>query len=395
MFACATILLAIVMALPTVSLAQTRDFEVRVTPFNQIFPALDLSQGLRPRAALRADGGASVIGEGSGLVAVRLVAAHDNEDVQLDIDATPWLAAPTRFTATLARAGHSYELRPAFAWNARELATQSRREHIALDVRVQRDGHAAAVRRVAVDLRPLNEALYYVRDGRDSVDLAWIFAAFVNERDRVVDAVLDAAQESGIVEKFNGYAGDNADLVLRQAWAIWHALDQRGIRYSGADPGIDRGPRVYSQHVRFLADTWADRSANCIDGSALLVSALQRIGLRSFLVLVPGHAFVGFYTDAGAQHAAYLETTLLGRELPPLRELPAYATNEASSAHTASLASFDAALRAGAARHAHVASKLDGHHQPDYVVIDIATARELGIRPIAVSTAAGALTSGR
>ena len=373
------------MAWPMASLAQTHEFEVRVTPFNQIFPALDLSQGLRPRGALRADGDASVIGEGSGLVAVRLIAARDNENVQLDIDAAPWLAAPTHFAATLAQQGHSYELRPAFAWNARELVAQSRREHIALDVRVQRDGQAAPVRRVAVDLRPLNEALYYVRDGRDSVDLAWIFAAFVNERDSVVDAVLDAAQESGIVEKFNGYADNDADRVLRQAWAIWHALDQRGIHYSGADPGIDRGPRVYSQRVRFLADTWADRSANCIDGSALLASALQRIGLRSFLVLVPGHAFVGFYTDSDAQHAAYLETTLLGRELPPLRELPAYAAGVSSSAHSASLASFDAALRAGTARQARVAKKLDGHHQPDYVVIDIATARELGIRPIAVS----------
>src|SRR5438309_983498 len=234
-FACAKFLLAIVMAWPMASLAQTHEFEVRVTPFNQIFPALDLSQGLRPRGALRADGDASVIGEGSGLVAVRLIAARDNENVQLDID---------------------------------------------------------------------------------------------------------AAQESGIVEKFNGYADNDADRVLRQAWAIWHALDQRGIHYSGADPGIDRGPRVYSQRVRFLADTWADRSANCIDGSALLASALQRIGLRSFLVLVPGHAFVGFYTDSDAQHAAYLETTLLGRELPPLRELPAYAAGVSSSAHSASLAIF-------------------------------------------------------
>lgn len=366
--------------------AQTRDFDVRVTPFNQIFPALDLSQGLRPHDTPRADGGASVIGEGSGLVVVRLLAARDGEAVQLDIDAAPWLAAPTHFNATLARAGVTYELRPAFAWSARELATLSQHAHITLDVRVQRDDRAQPARRIAVDLRPLNDALYYVRDGSDSVDLAWIFAAFVNERDAVVDAVLDHATQSGIVEKFAGYAEGGADTALRQAWAIWQALDAHGIRYSGADPGIDRGPRVYSQRVRFLADTWADRSANCIDGSALLASTLQRIGLRSFLVLVPGHAFVGFYTDADSKHAAYLETTLLGRELPALREPPAYADGDIPALAASSLASFDAALRAGAARYARVASKLDGHHKPDYVVIDIATARELGIRPIAVST---------
>ncbi len=394
-FACTTWLLVGALAWPLVASAQIRDFEVRITPFNQIFPALDLSQGLLARGTPSADGGASVIGTGSGLVTVRLVAARDGESVQLDIDAAPWLAAPTHFDATLAHAGTTYELRPAFAWSARELAALTRRERITLGVRVQRDGAPMPARRVAVELRPLNEALYYVRDGRDSVDLAWIFAAFVNERDAVVDAVLDSAAQSGIVEKFSGYTDSDADGVLRQAWAIWHALDAHGIRYSGADPGVDRGPRVYSQHVRFLADTWADRSANCIDGSALLASTLQRIGLRSFLVLVPGHAFVGFYTDADSQHAAYLETTLLGRELPPLRELPGYASGDAPASASASLASFDAALRAGAARHTRVASKLDGHHQPDYVVIDIATARELGIRPIAVSSAAQTLATYR
>jgi hypothetical protein len=381
-------------AWPLASAAQSRDFDVRVTPFNQIFPALDLSQGLRPGGVLRGDGGATVIGEGSGLVAIRLVAAHADEQVRIDISAAPWLAASTRFDATLARAGTEYELRPAFAWSAHELAALAQRTHIELDVRVQRDGRSMPTRRVAVDLRPLNEALYYVRDGRDSVDLAWIFAAFVNERDAVIDEVLDGALQSGIVDKFTGYGESDSDLVLRQAWAIWHALGTHGIRYSGADPGVDRGPRVYSQHVRFLAETWADRSANCIDGSALLASALQRIGLRSFLVLVPGHAFVGFYTDAGAKHAAYLETTLLGRELPPLREQPLYADGDMPASAKANLASFDAALRAGAARHARVASKLDGHHQPDYVVIDIATARELGIRPIAVK-AADALATDR
>jgi len=141
---------------------------------------------------------------------------------------------------------------------------------------------------------------------------------------------------------------------------------------------------VFSQRVRFLADTWADRSANCIDGSVLIASVLQRIGLPSFLVLVPGHAFVGFYADADAQHAAYLETTLLGAHVGELAKLPGYAAAVAATpAHRISLASFDAALEAGRVRHARVAAKLDGRHRPDYAVIDISAARAFGIAPIA------------
>jgi hypothetical protein len=369
--------------------AQADDWEVRVTPFNQVFPALELSQA-RPLHAQHA--GASdenALGNGSGLIALHLRARHDHERVRVSIAASEWLSASTHLEATLPRAGEDYELQPTLNWDIARLAAQPTARTTTLEFALQRDGLDAGQRKIAISLRPLSDALYFVRDGRDSVDLSWIFAAYVNENDLVVDRILDAALQSGIVEKFTGYADGDAQQVLRQAWAVWDALAARGIRYSGADPGVDRGPSVFSQHVRFLADTWNDRSANCIDGSALLVSALQRFGLRSFLILVPGHAFVGFYTDAEAQHAAYLETTLLGDRLGLAQVVPDYAdTLDLSAATRSSLASFDAALRAGAARHARNADKLDGRHRPDYAVIDIAAARGFGIQPISIPQSA-------
>lgn len=389
--------------IPLPSHAQWGDWNVQVTPFNQVFPALDLSQA--PRADER--GGdrskrTNVIGTGNGLIALQLHAHHDGEHVRLAITASQWLNKPAQLDAVLTRAGQDYELHPALEWNTQRLDAQPQATPVTLQFSLSRDGNAAGERTIAIDLRPLNDALYFVRDGHDSVDLSWIFAAFVNENDLVVDRILDSARQSGIVEKFTGYSAADADAaddinvdeqtrddaVLRQVWAIWHALSLRGIRYSGADPGIDRGPRVFSQRVRFLADIWQDRSANCIDGSVLIASALQRIGLRSFLVLVPGHAFIGFYSDAAAEHAVYLETTLLGSALsmPPNR--PAYARAlYLAPREQSSLASFDAALHAGAARQARSVGKLDGQHRPDYVIIDIAAARRFGIQPIAIPVA--------
>lgn len=372
------------LALAVAASARAQDWHVQVTPFNQIFPALDLSQANRRTPANDADG-TRILGTGNGLVTIQLRARHDREAVHLEIAAEAWLAAPARLDAVLEQAGVKYELRPQLAWDARKLSVQTQPTPATLRFSLRRDAQPADVRDVDVSLRPLNEALYFVRDGADTVDLSWIFAAFVNENDAVVDRVLALGTQSAIVDGFPGYASASSDDVMRQAWAIWHALSARGIRYSGADPGVDRGPRVFSQRVRFLADTWNDRSANCIDGSALLASALQRIGLRSFLVLVPGHALVGFYADAGSRHALYLETTMLGTQVAMPQALPAYAADiDTSAATRASLASFDAALRAGAARYARVAGKLDGHHRPDYGVIDVRAAREFGIQPIAL-----------
>jgi hypothetical protein len=135
--------------------------------------------------------------------------------------------------------------------------------------------------------------------------------------------------------------------------------------------------------VQLPAQTWSERSATCIDGSVLIASVLQRIGLRSFLVLVPGHAFVGFYTDAGATQAAYLETTLLGAPPPRLATLPGFAAGlDPAIGRSLDLAGFAAALESGRRRYARAATHFDRSHRPDYVLIDIAEARAFGIAPI-------------
>jgi hypothetical protein len=359
--------------------AHEPDWTARVTPYDGIYLSLELSQTLRKESPVKAE---RTLGGGSGLIAVSLKAAHDGERVALTID-IPRFQHTDRFDATLPRGGVDYELHPPLDWNEPQLRALAAPlpAHIAFSM--QRDGHDAGKRDDDVTIHPLDEALYFVRDGADTVDLSWIFAAYVNEHDTVVDDVIAGAQASGIVAGFSGYDGADPDTVYRQVWAVWHALSARGIRYSNADPAIERGPKVFSQRVRFLRETWNDRSANCIDGSVMIASVLQRIGIRSFLVLVPGHAFIGFYTDADAQRSAYLETTLLGASVARTRSAPAFADDIVPTPQNRiSLDSFAAALAAGRARHARVAGKLDGRHRPDYAVIDIAAARAFGIRPI-------------
>jgi hypothetical protein len=357
------------------------DWSVRVTPFEQVYPALELSQARRDGSS---PGGSSefAFGDGSGLVAVRVRSRHAGERVSLVVEAGG-LDAPARVEAVMRKAGRDYELRPPLGWNPSQLRALDMPSRVDLRFTLRRDDAAAQTRTLAVSLRPLSEALYFVRDGRDVVDLSWIFAAYVDERDTVVDEVLGAAAKSGIVDKFNGYAGASADAIYRQVWAVWHALAARGIRYSPADPGVARGPRVFSQRVRLLEQTWSDRSATCIDGSVLIASVLQRIGLRTFLVLVPGHAFVGFQLDADGDRAAYLETTVLGAPPPHLSAVPSFAADfDPDAAARLDLAQFSAALTLGRRRHDQVAARFDARHRPDYALIDIGAARAFGIEPI-------------
>jgi hypothetical protein len=359
------------------SAAVAADWSVRVTPFGGIYPSLELSQARRASAAPET----FTLGAGSGLIAVVLTSRHAGENVVVTTR-IPEFDRTRQLSANLAQANHRYELYPPLQWNEAGLQSQTKPVSAHIEFSLERDGMPSGTREERVMIHPFDEALYFVRDGAETVDLSWIFAAYVDENDAVVDDILARAKSSGIVDDFNGYARDDSDAVFAQAWAIWHAISERGIRYSNADPSIQRGPHVFSQHVRLLRETWNDRSANCIDGSVLIASVLQRVGIHSFLVLVPGHAFLGFYTDADAQHAAYLETTLLGADVATSRA-PSFAHDIAITPDTQkSLASFSAALAAGRAHHTRAAAKLDGRHAPDYAVIDIAAAREFGIRPI-------------
>lgn len=358
--------------------AAAADWRIELTPDDALYPALDLSQA--PRAAPD-DAVEGPFGDGPGLLSVEVTATRDAQQASLTVDA-PYLAQPARVEATLPRAGVRYRLRPALAWDAAALAALDRPRRETLTLYLSLDGEPAETRTYPAMMHPLDEALYYVRDGADHVDLAWIFAAYADPRDAAVAALIDAARARHPELAFDGRG--QADAVFAQAFALWEAIEAHGVRYADEDPGLARGPRVWSQRVRLHGKVWHERRANCIDGSLLLAAAFERIGIRSVLLLVPRHALLGFYTTRDAA-PAIVETTLLGaRNLAP-RPPPAFAAELGQTTSHAALASFDAALAAGAARYRREARGF-GRRDPNYQWIDLATARAYGILPLAASS---------
>lgn len=336
------------------------EWQVDITPAGELFPALQLSQAPRTGTS------------GDGLVSVRVHGADIPADLRVRIE-TPGLRAPAVARASGRRSDAGLELRPRLDWDIAQLRRLGGPRRQAMQVTLEAAGRVLGVRRVPVRLHPLDDALYYVREGRDRVDLGWAFAGYVNPHDPVVDDVLAAARmfdpavDAGTIDR-------DADLDLRRAAAVWAALEQRGLRYADGDPALSRGPTVWSQRVRLLGEVWRDRRANCIDSSILIASVLERLGQHPFIILVPGHAFVGFGGEARLGTAQYLETTLLGAE-------------------SSTKVNFSAARRAGRARWRSVADTFSGRHGPAYALIDIGKARAYGIIPLAAD--ADAATTGR
>jgi hypothetical protein len=150
------------------------------------------------------------------------------------------------------------------------------------------------------------------------VNMKWMYAAYVNENHPMIDEILREALNTGLVDQFTDYqltSGTNKSELFRQTIAIWAALYNRHLTYSNTvTPSLNPGSNIYSQNIRFFDETMKSAQANCVDGSAAFASIFRRIGIEPFLVLVPGHCFMGFYTNPEKKELYCLETTVIGKK---------------------------------------------------------------------------------
>jgi hypothetical protein len=238
------------------------------------------------------------------------------------------------------------------------------------------------VRRVTkpITVRSINDCPYFFVTSKTAgrgIDLAWMFAAYVNEDHPMVDEVLKIALSTGIVRSFTGYQTKDIDEVRNQVRAIWTALSMMGIRYSSITASSNRSEIALSQHVRLVGESSKANQANCADGSVLIASILEKIGIETELIKVPGHMYVRFWLDpweGDKKHWCCLETTVIGDGFPPPKSPRSQALQAADTSNvrawTDANKSFD---------------KVRENFTPDssdFKIINIAEARRRGIIPI-------------
>jgi hypothetical protein len=100
-----------------------------------------------------------------------------------------------------------------------------------------------------------------------------------------------------------------------QVKALFDELKARGMTYV-MDPDVT-AEESFVQRTRLPAEVLASTNAQCLDGTLLFATLMEAIGIRPIVVLVPGHAFVGWHTVAkdGTKvtgEPLFVETTMVG-----------------------------------------------------------------------------------
>ncbi len=105
---------------------------------------------------------------------------------------------------------------------------------------------------------------------------------------------------------------DVAKQVRAQAAAVFQAMRRSGISYVSSIYTFGNYPNE-TQRIRLPRETLELSNANCIDVSVAFASALENLGMKPVVVIVPGHAFTGVRLGPNSPDILYLDLTVLPR----------------------------------------------------------------------------------
>lgn len=255
------------------------------------------------------------VGNPKSCVAIKLKSGHANTVVRIELAETPFYARSVS-TFVLPKEHTEYIIYPDILWRYNALRDNEQAEPISVVANVEVDGKDLGQKVRTLSVRSINECLLgfnkQLPDGRTRyVSTRLFYAAYVNEENPLIDKVLREALNTRIVRRFLGYQS-TPEMVDKQVYALWYVLQKRNFKYSSVSYSSLSSNVVYAQRVRTFEDALNSSQINCVDGSVLFASLLRAINITPVLVQMPGHMFVGYYTDSAKKNLTFLETTMIG-----------------------------------------------------------------------------------
>lgn len=133
---------------------------------------------------------------------------------------------------------------------------------------------------------------------------AGTLAAFVQPNHPSLRPVLDAASNklkaAGLDPGLSGYQGDHSH-ISGMVKAIYESMQDLELTYSNPPASWDIKYSEGGQKIRTPEEVLQDRVGTCLDTATTFAALLENVGLQPVVVLIPGHAFVGYWTKAALE----------------------------------------------------------------------------------------------
>lgn len=157
--------------------------------------------------------------------------------------------------------------------------------------------------------------IWKAHDARSSMsyDLSYMLGAWVtpNDKEGLLDAVRGGAKKYHPSGTLVGSLDETIEEQTSQVKALYEYLNQETeISYVNQQFSFNFG--VVGQRVLLPERVLKAKAGNCIDLTVLFASLLEGLGINPLIMLMPGHAFLGWGDSYDKERMDFLECTCLG-----------------------------------------------------------------------------------
>ena len=249
-------------------------------------------------------------GDGNGYFGIQIQKVPIGSIVRVEIEGEP-IAKKSSYTITVTSDGMT-EIFPQMEYDFDALRNIEQAKAVNFKFSIYLNDQLLGETKEVIWTRSVNDAIFWGEDHHGGYhSLPFIFAAYVNENEPMLDVVLGEMLDDKIVNSWNGYQGDKNN-VLKQVFAMWYHFQKKGFKYSSITTQSGSDEKSKGQVVRFVKDALNTSQANCVDGTVLFASFLYKIGIDVSIILVPEHAYLAFSLTEDGKELKCLETTMLG-----------------------------------------------------------------------------------
>ncbi len=224
-----------------------------------------------------------------------LVLENDGEDISgavLKITSSPELFAPRSIPLDMIPGAKSFEVTGAdILIDAENLVNLTEKFSAVIRFELTKEGGDGAIASAEEQMA----VLPFDQWAGTSCAVEYL-SAFITPNHPAIKTIIDRASaylaEWTGNSAFDAYQTEDPDRCVKQAAAIFAAIQEQNIVYVTVPPTFDEG-----QRVRLVDMVLDQKQGNCLDMSLLYAACLEAVGLNPILVLLEDHVFTGLWLE--------------------------------------------------------------------------------------------------